>query len=539
VKEAGLAGIMNAYHELDGVPVAASHEMLTGILRGEWGFDGIVVSDYNAVVMLADYHRVAAGKAEAACQALQAGLDLELPATDCYGAPLLEALQAGKVSLAVLDEAAGRILRLKFRLGLFENPFVDPGSALQAYDRPADKALARRAAQESLVLLKNEGGVLPLRPDLGSIAVIGPNADSVRNMVGDYSFTAFTALMEGGEKPETETRFPGRFHPGMKPLLEAIRRRVSPGTTVRYAPGCGYNDASTQGFAEAVEIARISEAAVLVLGGKSGLTADCTSGELRDRASLGLPGVQEELALAVLETGRPVILVLVDGRPAAIPTLAGRAPAILHAWLPGQEGGPAVAEALFGDINPGGKLPVTFPRSAGQAPAYYRHKPSGGQSYHFIDYVDQSVKPLFPFGHGLSYTRFEWSDLHIAPTQVHPGDEVSIQLCIKNIGERAGDEVVQLYARDEIASLTRPVQELKGFRRLALAPAEKRTLTFRLAAAQLAFYNREMQYVVEPGKIEVMLGSSSADIRLRGGFEIVGEVTSVAHKVFFSTVTVD
>jgi beta-glucosidase len=539
VREAGLAGIMNAYHELDGVPVTASAELLTGILRDEWGFDGLVVSDYNAVVMLADYHRVAGSKGEAAALALEAGLDLELPAADCYAAPLLEAIQAGKVAQAVVERAVSRVLALKFRLGLFENPFVDPGQAAEAYARPEQVELARRAARESLVLLKNEGGLLPLRPDLGSLAVIGPNADSLRRMVGDYAYGSFAELMEGGDQPPETTRFPERFPPGMITILEAIRRRVSPGTRVRYAQGCGFNDPSRNGFAEAVELARASDAVVLVLGGKSGLTADCTSGELRDRATLGLPGAQEELALAVLAAGKPAVLVLVDGRPEAIPTLAERLPALLQAWLPGQEGGPAVAEALFGDVNPGGKLPISFPRSAGQMPVYYRRKPSGGQSFNFVDYVDERVKPLFPFGHGLSYTRFEYGDLQIEPAQAAPAGQVTVRLTVKNAGDRPGDEVVQLYLRDELASLTRPVKELKGFRRLALGPGESRTVVFTLPAAQLAFYDREMRYVVEPGQFTVQVGSSSEDIRLAGSFEIVGETTPVTRKVFFSNSSIE
>ncbi len=534
VKEAGLAGIMNAYHELDGIPVAASRRMLTDILRGEWGFEGIVVSDYNAVAMLADYHHVAADKAGAAALALQAGLDLELPATDCYGAPLLAALQAGQVDMACVDRAARRVLALKFRLGLFEDPFVDPEEAEAAYHRPEQAALARRAADESIVLLKNENGLLPLHSGLGSIAVIGPNADAVRNMVGDYSYTAFTALMEGGEKPPEETRFPGRYLPGMLTILEAIRRRAPDGVRVGYAQGCGYNEPSRAGFAAAVELARASDVTVLVMGGRSGLTADCTSGELRDRAHLGLPGVQEELARAVLETGRPVVLVLVDGRPLAIPDLAERVPALLHAWLPGQEGGPAVAGVLFGDVNPSGRLPVSVPRSSGQVPAYARRKPSGGQSYNYVDYVDLPVRPLFPFGYGLSYTRFEYCDLQVSPAQVPPEGEVTVRARVQNAGERAGDEVVQLYVRDRVASVTRPVKELKGFCRLTLEPGESRVVEFRLPAALTAFYDREMRYVVEPGQFEVMVGSSAEDLPLRGSFEITGEVTPVARKVFFS-----
>jgi beta-glucosidase len=259
-----------------------------------------------------------------------------------------------------------------------------------------------------------------------------------------------------------------------------------------------------------------------------------TGGETRDRATLNLPGIQDELVKAVLDTGVPVVLVLVDGRPAALPALGERIPAILEAWLPGEEGGPAIAEILFGEVNPSGKLPVTFPRSVGQVPIYYRHKPSAGKSYNYTDYVDESAQPWFPFGHGLSYTTFEYSHLTVSPASASPTGEVNVALSVTNTGGRPGAEVVQLYVRDVVGSVTRPVKELKGFRRLDLAPGESRRVTFTVSVAQLAFYNRAMQYVVEPGVVEVMVGSSSADIRLASQFEIAGPVTPINRKVFFS-----
>lgn len=532
IQEGGLASILNAYHELDGVPCGSSRELLTDILRGELGFNGMVVADYNAVAMLADYHRVAADKGEAACLALSAGLDVELPGTDCYGAPLLQAARGQKINLAIIDEAVRRVLRLKLRLGLFENPYVDPAAAEGAFNQPEQQALALQVAEKSLVLLKNEGGLLPLQPDLRSIAVIGPNADNRRALLGDYTYGAFAELMAGGEN--VETKFPGRFPEGMVSILAAIRQRAGTGMKVRYAAGCRVNDGSTQGFAAALQAAHESDLVVMVMGGKSGLTVECTSGELRDRAYLGLPGVQEELVEAILGTGKPVVLVLVDGRPFASPELAERVPAILQAWLPGQAGSPAVANVLFGDANPGGKLPIACPRSASQEPVFYGRKPSGGQSYNFVDYVDLSVKPLYSFGHGLSYTTFEFSHLQISPVQVSADGLVNIQLEVKNTGERMGDEVVQLYLHDPLASVTRPVKELKGFCRVTLQAGEKRRVSFTVAAAQMAFYNLEKQYAVESGKIEVLVGSSSDDIRLRGEFEIVGEAMPVKKKVFFS-----
>ncbi len=540
VREAGLATIMNAYHELDGVPCGASRELLTDILRGEWGFEGIVASDYDTLPRLVDYHFAAANKVEAAAMALEAGLDLELSRVDVYGAPLLEALETGKVSGAVLDEAVRRMLNLKFRLGLFEKPAADPARTMDAYGRPEQRELARHIARKSLVLLKNDGPVLPLSSDLGSIAVIGPNADAPRHMVGDYAYASMADIMDGGPQPPDKTRYPEKLPP-MVTVLGAIRRQVSASTQVRYAAGCDFSASSREGFAEATELARASEAVVLVMGGRSGQMEACTGGECRDSANLGLPGVQEELVQAVVSAaaGKPVVLVLMDGRPAAIPALVEQIPAILEAWLPGEEGGPAVAEALFGQINPGGKLPVTFPRSAGQVPIFYAHKPSAGRSYPYNNYVDESAKPLFPFGHGLSYTHFEYSDLQIGPARVGAEGQVTISLTVANTGEREGDEVVQLYLHDLYASVTRPVKELKGFRRLTLAPGQKQTLSFVVSAAQLAFYDRKMQYVVEPGEVDVLVGSSSDDIRLNGRFEITGCVTPIASKVFFSSSSLD
>jgi beta-glucosidase len=534
VRVAKLASIMNAYHEIDGIPCAASHLLLTDILRGEWGFDGIVTADYNAVVMLADYHHVAADKGHAARMALEAGLDIELPGTDCYGEPLKKDIDSGKIELSFIDRAVERILTLKFRLGLFETPFVDPEQAPENYNQPDQLALARTIAQKSIVLLKNEDSLLPLRSDLKSIAVIGPNADTIRHMVGDYSYGSFTSLLEGGDLSPEKSHFPERFPSSMISILDAIKSRVSSSTKIIYARGCGITDPSKDGFSEAILAARASEVAILVMGGKSGLNKDCTCGELRDRAQLGLLGVQEELVQEIVDTGTPVVMVLVDGRPAAIPVLAECIPALLEAWLPGQEGGPAIADVLIGRINPGGKLPITTPRSPNQLPMFYGRKPSGGRSYNFEDYVDYSAKPLYPFGHGLSYTHFEYGDLKISPEQVQPSEEVTIQCTIKNVGEVVGDEVVQLYIHDSVSSITRPVKELKGFRRITLQPDESCNVYFTIPVAQLGFYDLKMRYVVEAGTIEVMVGSSSDDIRLVGKFVISGDGCYVVDKVFFS-----
>ena len=304
--------------------------------------------------------------------------------------------------------------------------------------------------------------------------------------------------------------------------MEAIAQKVPPETRLLFAQGCEINSSSQAGFDEAVRIAQQADVVIVVVGDKSGVTADCTCGESCDRADLGLPGVQEELVRAIAATGKPVVVVLVNGRPLAIPWMAEHIPAVVEAWLPGEEGGPAIADVLFGDANPGGKLPMTFPRTVGQIPIFYNHKPSGGRSHWQGDYVSLSATPLFPFGHGLSYTRFEFKNLHIDPARVEIGGIVRISLEVRNVGERTGDEVVQLYVRDEFASVPRPVKELKGFKRIQLEPGETRSVVFDLSVDQLGFYDEDIQLVTEPGTIQVMVGSSSEDIRLSGSFEILG-----------------
>lgn len=533
VKVGRLASVMNAYHELDGVPCAASRGLLTGILRDEWGFDGIVVSDYNAVPMLQDYHFIAADKSEAAALALEAGIDVELPQTDCYGAPLRAAIEAGRLDLPVVDEAVRRVLSLKERLGLFDNPFVDEGTVSEVYDTPAQRDLARRVARESMVLLKNEGDVLPLGAGIRTLAVIGPNADDPRNLVGDYSYASVVDLMVGyPPAPDARAKYPEAL-PRMVTPLAGIQARAGDAVSVRYARGCGVLDPSTDGFAEAVEAATAADVSVLVLGGKSGLTPDATCGEFRDSADLRLPGAQEALAHAVLDTGTPVVLVLLDGRPLAIPALAERAAAVLVAWVPGEEGGAALAEVLFGDASPSGKLPASMLRSAGQVPSFYGHKPSGGRSFPFNDYVNLSVKPLYPFGHGLSYTQFEYANLSITPEQISATGQVEISLDVRNAGTRAGDEVVQVYVHDVLASITRPVKQLVAFARVTVQPGEQRRVAFTVPVAQLGFYDAGLRYEVEPGRMEVFVGASSEDIRLTGAFEITGAGPQEVEKVFF------
>ena len=526
IKEGGALSIMNAYHEIDGIPCGASAELLTDILRGEWGFEGIVVSDYFAIENLYTYHRIAPGKAEAAKLALASGIDIELPKSDCYAQPLKEQIEKGLIAEELVDRAVSRILRLKFMLGLFENPYAKLEKTTRIFDTPEHRRLALEAARKSLVLLKNEGNILPLNKNIETIAVIGPNADSYRNLLGDYTYAAhigITAIMAnsiGTLLPAADVEADQITVPVVT-ILEGIKAKVASNTKVLHAVGCEVSDDSRSGFDEAIKTAQLADVAIVVVGGKSGLTPECTCGEMRDSTELRLPGAQEYLVKAIYETGTPVVLVLVNGRPLVLEWIAKKIPAIIAAWLPGEEGGNAVADILFGDYNPGGKLPITFPKKVGQIPIYYGLKPSGGKSQFWGDYVDSSTKPEFEFGYGLSYTTFEFSNLRIEPEKVSPNGKVSIKVDVKNTGLRAGEEVVQLYTNDAIASITRSVKELNGFKRIALAPDKIKTVEFELPVEKLSFYDKDMQLIIEPGIFKVMVGRSSKDILLLGEFEVV------------------
>ncbi|MBC8274600.1 MAG: glycoside hydrolase family 3 C-terminal domain-containing protein [Chloroflexi bacterium] len=526
IKEGGALSVMNAYHEIDGIPCGASTELLTDILRNEWGFEGVVISDYYAVDNLQSYHRVAPDKANAARLALTAGIDSELPSHDCYAQPLKEQIEKGLVSKKLIDRAVFRILRLKFMVGLFENPYVKAEDAAKVFDLPEHRKLALETARKSIVLLKNEDNILPLSKNIKTIAIIGPNADVQRNLLGDYTYpahieiTIMAAEAIGAQSPAPDERADHVTVPVVT-ILEGIKVKLGKDTRILYAAGCEYNSASKDGFPEAVKAARAADVAIVAVGGKSGLTPDCTCGEMRDSAELRLPGVQDDLVRAIYETGTPVVFILVDGRPLALGWVIEKIPAIIEAWLPGEEGGNAVADVIFGDYNPGGKLPISFPAKVGQIPVYYGHKPSGSRSQFWGDYVDASTSPAFEFGYGLSYTTFNFSNLQVEPKQVPLNGKTSIKVDIENTGNRAGEEVAQLYIKDVIASITRPVKELKGFKRVALEPGETRTVEFELPAEALGFYGKDMEFAVEPGVFKVMVGRSSKDILLEDEFEVV------------------
>ncbi|KXA91690.1 beta-xylosidase [candidate division MSBL1 archaeon SCGC-AAA259A05] len=532
IKKAKAGSVMNAYHDIDGIPCAASEELLTDILRGEWEFDGIVVSDYFSIGMLYTDHKIAEDLQEAGIKAMEAGIDVELPKTNCYGEKLIEAVENGLISEAVIDEAVRRHLRAKFRKGIFEKRFVETDGVDSSFETEKQRKLAREAVRKSAVLLKNEGDLLPLNKNIDSVGVIGPNADSTRNLLGDYAYNAHLETEESAIS--------------IISILEGIKKKVSSDTEVMYAQGCSINGKSRDGLEEAVEIAKKSDLAIVVLGGKSGVGLvepssrekenAQTTGEGNDRTNLQLPGIQKELIKRMYETDVPVVVILVNGRPLATKWIAEHVPAILKTWLPGEEGGNGIADILFGDYCPSGKLPVSIPESVGQLPVHYRRKPISKER----NYVFSRNEPLFPFGHGLSYTKFEYDKLKIKPKEINPASEFSVKVRIKNSGEREGDEIVQLYIRDEIASLTRPVKELKGFKRISLEPKESKTITFKLSADQLTFYDHNMNLVVEPGSFEVMLGSSSEDIRLSEKFEVTGEKRKVSgSRKYFTEVKVE
>ncbi|HSS36658.1 MAG TPA: glycoside hydrolase family 3 N-terminal domain-containing protein [Patescibacteria group bacterium] len=544
VREAGLATMMPAYGDVDGLPCHASHELLTAILRDEWGFDGIVASDYVALRLLSTQHLLTPSLATAAVMALEAGVDVELPSSLVYAVPLMEAVATGGVSEASVDRAVGRVLRLKFELGLFERPVVDPPSGVAMAELSAVESLvADELARRSLVLVENDG-VLPLRTDLGRVAVVGPIAASARDLLGDYHHLLhIETLAEMRNKPNA-FGFPldARIDPadelaGLPTILDAITERLGE-TKVDHARGTGLRDGTDAEIAEAVDIARRADVAIVVLGERSGLTEDATSGESRDRSDLGFLGRQQELLEAVVATGTPVVLVVVSGRPLAIDWAARNCAAVVLAWVPGPAGPAALADVLTGDVNPGGKLPISFPRHVGQVPVSYRHHPTGGRSNWKGPYVDGPTTPLWPFGHGRSYTTFALSRLELDRTELATdAGELRVSVDVANVGTRAGDEVVQLYARDEEATVARPVLELRGFRRVSLAPGERRTVTFELSAEQFAYVGADLRRVIEPGRIHLWIGTSAADLPLEADVDLVGSTVHLVERQRYLTRT--
>ena len=504
-QEAGALGVMSSYNDYDGEPITGSYHFLTEILRQEWGFKGYVVSDSEAVEFISNKHKVADTYEDGIAQAVNTGLNIRThftPPAD-FILPLRKAVDNGKISQETLDKRVAEILRIKFRLGLFDNPYRGNGKqAEQIVHSKEHQAVSLEAARQSLVLLKNETNLLPLSKSIRSIAVIGPNANEQTQLICRY----------------------GPANAPIKTVYQGIKELL-PHTEVIYKKGCDIIDPhfpeseildfpktaeEVQLMEEAIRAAKQAEVVVMVLGGN-----ELTVREDRSRTSLNLPGRQEELLKAVCATGKPVILVMLDGRASSINYAAAHVPAILHAWFPGEFCGQAVAEALFGDYNPGGRLAVTFPKSVGQIPFAFPFKPGSDESSSTSVYG-----ALYPFGHGLSYTTFTYSDLHISPSYQGVQGDIHVSCKIKNTGKIKGDEVVQLYLRDEISSVTTYTKVLRGFERISLEAGEEQTVHFRLRPQDLGLWDKNMNFRVEPGSFKVMLGASSTDIRLHGQFEI-------------------
>ena len=483
--EAGVATFMSAFNDLNGVPTSGNASTLTSVLRREWGFSGFVVSDYTSVLELVA-HGFAPSGAEAARLALTAGVEMEM-VSRTYAENLENLVTSGAVPLSVIDEAVRRILRWKFRLGLFDHPYADEQREAETLARPEFRVLAREAAVRSLVLLKNEGGVLPFPKNLRSLAVIGSLADDRLSAMGSWS--------GDGRADDVLT------------LLAALRAREKlGGPHITYAGGGDVSGTTDAQLAEAVRTAKRADAVTVVLGESA-----AQSGEAASRAFIGLPGRQLDVLRAILALGKPTAVVLLNGRPLAIPEVATLAPAILEAWFGGLESGPAIVAALFGEVDPSGKLPAAFPHCSGQ-PAYYGRKSTGrpaGTDKYTSKYLDCPDGALFPFGHGLSYTTFALADLTLSSQSLRPDEKVTLEVEVRNVGPRAGTEVVQVYVRDLAASRTRPVRELKGFQRVSLETGEHRRVNFTLGAEAFGFYQDDGRFLVEPGQFLIYVGNSS------------------------------
>lgn len=505
-QKAGAISVMASYNEIDGVPSHANRWLLRDVLRDEWGFEGFVVSDYYAIWELSDRpdthgHSVAADKREAGALAVRAGVNIELPEPDCY-LHLVDLVRSGALQESQLDDLVAPMLFWKFKLGLFDHPYVDPDEAERVANDDDHRLLARRAARETITLLENRGGLLPLDPRaINSIAVIGPNAH--RSLLGGYS-----------GRPKHDVT-----------VLDGIKARLGAHANVVYAEGCkitqggSWNedevrasdeDKDRRQIAEAAAVAKNADVIVLVIGGNEQTSREAWSRKhMGDRTSLELIGRQIELVEAMAALGKPVVALLFNGRPLSIAPLAERVPAILECWYLGQETGHAVADVLFGDYTPGGKLPITIPRSAGHLPAFYNYKPSARRGYLFDD-----VSPLYAFGYGLSYTTFTVDNLRLEDSVIRRDGSTRVLVDVANTGAREGTEVIQMYIRDRVSSVTRPVKELKAFEKVSLRPGEKVVVVLEITPESLAFYDIDMHYVVEPGDFTIMVGTSSRDCDL-------------------------
>ncbi len=508
ITKAGALGVMAGYPEIEDVPAHASEKWMNGILRQELGFRGVVESEGGGFGTLIYEHIVRTQK-EAGALALKAGVDLDITYEPAYMGPLIENVEEGRVPIALVDRAVRRVLELKFRLGLFENPYVDVDRAIRTVHSQPYRDLALRAGREGIVLLKNERNLLPLKKNLKSIAVIGPDAESVMNQLGDYS--------------------PHKVPQHVVTILEGIKTKAGPEITVVTVKGCGVLGNDKSGFAEATRAAKSADVAIVVVGENQGQNDvdeekdPPTDGEGHDIASLDLTGVQEDLVKAVYETGAPTVVVLVNGRPLSTRWTADHVPAIVEAWRPGERGGEAVADVLFGDYNPSGRLAITIPRHVGQLPAYYNYKPAKAYWMHDLKrgYVDMPATPLYPFGYGMSYTQYEYSNLRIDPPQIHPEGTARVSVEVKNTGDRSGTETVQLYIHETASPVATPIKQLRGFERVDLKPGETKNVTLTLTPEDLQLLDRDMHWRVVPGDFEIMVGKSSEDLPMRGVLKVV------------------
>jgi len=500
VNEAGVGSVMASYNEIDGIPSHSNKQLLDGILRQEWGFRGMVVSDYFGITQLRTLHHVVDSDAAAAKMAIEAGVDVEFPSADAF-THLKDMVASGDVSEMYIDRAVARVLRMKFLTGLFDDPYVDPDYAEKITNDAEHRELALKAAHEALTLLKNDGNLLPLdKTKYKRVAVIGPNAADVH--LGGYS----------GEPSHSVS------------ILQGIRDELGSSAEVLYSEGCKITETTpvweadkvvlgdpvlnAKRIQEAVTVAKKADIIILALGGNEQTSREeWAENHLGDRDTLNLLGNQDDLVRAMLGIGKPVVVVLLHGRPLSINYIAENVPAILDGWYVGQEGGTAIADVLFGNYNPGGHLPITVPHSVGQLPDYYYQKPSAKRGF-----LGDTVKPLYPFGWGLSYSTFHYANLRLAPGTIGTQGETTVSVDVTNTSHIRGDEVVQLYIRDEVSSVTRPVEELRGFQRITLDPGETKTVNFKLGFAGLSFLNRDMHRVVEPGNFKIMAGSNSVDL---------------------------
>ena len=551
IAESGLKGIMPSYNSINGEPMSASYTLLKTFLRDEMGFEGICVSDYGAVSGVHHVQHVGESEADAGLLCMEAGMDIEMPSTTGYGEELKRKFESGEIDMELLDKAVLRDLTAKFRMGLFENPYALAGEELkEAVCQGKDREISLQSAKESLVLLKNNG-VLPLKGDKKKIALIGPHADCARKFFGGYthmcmmestyaianSIAGVSGVVQADadkiktipgtniQSDETE-EFDAILHrqkPECRSLLEEMRSRM-PETEIRYAYGYPIAGADESRFEEALLAVKEADVVILTIGGKHGTCSMASMGEGVDACNINLPPCQEAFIRKAAEFGKPLIGVHFDGRPVSSDTADACLDALLEAWSPAETGAEAVVSALLGEYNPGGKLPVSVAYHAGQIPVYYNH-PNGsawhqGESIGFVNYVDMPHTPRYYFGHGLSYTTFAYSDLMISEKEIDAQGSVRIEAAVCNTGEYEGDEVVQLYLTDRYASMTRPVKELAGFKRISLKPGERKTVVFEVLASQMAFLDKKMLWKVEKGSIGVEIGSSSEDIRLTGEYMI-------------------